>query len=32
MRFGPSLLQRHLPFFVASYVERLVILLVPLCS
>ena len=29
MRFGPSLLQRHLPFFVASYVERLVILLVP---
>ena len=30
MRFGPSLLQRHLPFFVASYVERLVILLVPL--
>ena len=30
MRFGPSLLQRHLPFFVASYVERLVILLVPI--
>ncbi|MEO8486745.1 MAG: TAXI family TRAP transporter solute-binding subunit [Betaproteobacteria bacterium] len=30
LRFGPSLLQRHLPFFVATYVERLVILLVPL--
>lgn len=29
MRFGPSLLQRHLPFFVATYVERLVILLLP---
>ena len=30
LRFGPSLLQRHLPFFVATYVERLVILLLPL--
>ncbi len=29
-RFGPSLLHRYLPFFVATYVERLVILLVPL--
>ena len=29
VRFGPSLLKRHLPFFVATYVERLVILLVP---
>jgi TRAP-type uncharacterized transport system substrate-binding protein len=29
LRFGPSLLQRHLPFFVATYIERLVILLVP---
>jgi len=29
-RFGPSLLHRHLPFFVATYVERLIILLVPL--
>ena len=29
-RFGPSLLQRHLPFFVATYVERLAILLLPL--
>jgi len=28
-RFGPSLLHRYLPFFVATYVERLVILLVP---
>ncbi len=29
-RFGPSLLHRYLPFFVATYVERLVILLIPL--
>lgn len=29
LRFGPSFLQRHLPFVVASYAERLVILLVP---
>lgn len=29
-RFGPSLLHRYLPFFVATYVERLVALLVPL--
>jgi TRAP-type uncharacterized transport system substrate-binding protein len=29
-RFGPSLLHRYLPFFVATYVERLIILLVPL--
>jgi len=29
-RFGPSLLHRYLPFFVATYVERLAILLVPL--
>jgi TRAP-type uncharacterized transport system substrate-binding protein len=30
LRFGPSLLQRHLPFFVATYVERMVVLLLPL--
>lgn len=30
LRFGPSLLHRYLPFFVATYVERLIILLVPL--
>ena len=29
LRFGPSLLQRHLPFFVATYVERLIVLLLP---
>ena len=29
-RFGPSLLHRYLPFFVATYVERLIILLIPL--
>ena len=29
-RFGPSLLHRYFPFFVATYVERLVVLLVPL--
>jgi hypothetical protein len=29
-RQGPSFLQRYLPFFVATYVERLIILLVPL--
>jgi TRAP-type uncharacterized transport system substrate-binding protein len=29
-RFGPSILHRHLPFFVATYIERLIILLVPL--
>jgi TRAP-type uncharacterized transport system substrate-binding protein len=29
-RFGPSLLHRYLPFFVATYIERLIILLVPL--
>ncbi len=29
-RFGPSLLHRYLPFFVAVYVERLIVLLVPL--
>jgi TRAP-type uncharacterized transport system substrate-binding protein len=29
-RFGPSLLHRHLPFFIATYVERLIILLLPL--
>lgn len=30
LRFGPSLLHRYLPFFLATYVERLIILLVPL--
>jgi len=29
-RFGPSFLHRYLPFFFATYVERLIILLVPL--
>jgi TRAP-type uncharacterized transport system substrate-binding protein len=29
-RFGPSILHRYLPFFVATYVERLIVLLVPL--
>jgi TRAP-type uncharacterized transport system substrate-binding protein len=29
-RFGPSILHLYLPFFVATYVERLIILLVPL--
>jgi TRAP-type uncharacterized transport system substrate-binding protein len=29
-RFGPSILHQYLPFFVATYVERLIILLVPL--
>jgi len=30
LRFGPSFLHRYLPFFVATYLERLVVLLVPL--
>jgi len=29
-RFGPSLLHSYLPFFVATYLERLLVLLVPL--
>jgi TRAP-type uncharacterized transport system substrate-binding protein len=29
-RFGPSLLHRYLPFFFATFVERLIVLLVPL--
>ncbi|HTP97672.1 MAG TPA: TAXI family TRAP transporter solute-binding subunit [Casimicrobiaceae bacterium] len=29
-RFGPSFLQRTLPFSMASYVERLIVLLIPL--
>jgi TRAP transporter TAXI family solute receptor len=29
-RFGPSLLHRYLPFYLATYVERLIILLLPL--
>lgn len=29
-KFGPRVLQRYLPFFVATYVERLVIVLLPL--
>ncbi len=29
-RFGPSLFNRYLPFFAAAYVERLVVLLVPM--
>jgi TRAP-type uncharacterized transport system substrate-binding protein len=30
LRFGPSFLHRYLPFFVATYLERLIILLLPL--
>lgn len=30
LHFGPSFLHRYLPFFVATYFERLIILLVPL--
>jgi hypothetical protein len=30
LRFGPSLLHRYLPFFVATYLEWLIVLLVPL--
>ncbi len=30
LRFGPSLLHRYLPFSIATYIERLIILLVPL--
>ena len=30
LRFGPTLLHRYLPFFVATYLERLIVLLVPL--
>jgi hypothetical protein len=30
LRFGPSFLHRYLPFFVATYLERLIVLLVPL--
>jgi len=30
LRFGPSFLHRYFPFFVATYLERLVVLLVPL--
>lgn len=30
LRFGPRVLQRYLPFFVATYVERLIIVLLPL--
>lgn len=30
LRFGPSLLHRYLPFTVATYVERLIVLLLPL--
>jgi len=30
LRFGPSFLHRYLPFFVASYLERLIVVLVPL--
>ena len=29
-RFGPSILHRNLPFFFAAFVERLIVLLVPL--
>lgn len=31
-RFGDSLLHRHLPFFVATFLERLLILLIPLVA
>jgi len=30
LRFGPSFLHRYLPFFVATYLEQLIVLLVPL--
>jgi TRAP-type uncharacterized transport system substrate-binding protein len=30
VRFGESILHRYLPFFVATYVERLIVLLLPL--
>jgi len=30
LRFGPGLLHRYLPYFVATYLERLIVLLVPL--
>jgi TRAP-type uncharacterized transport system substrate-binding protein len=30
LRFGPSFLHRYMPFFVATYLERLIVLLVPL--
>ena len=30
LKFGPRVLQRYLPFFVATYVERLIIVLLPL--
>ena len=30
LRFGPSFLHRYLPFFVATYLERLIVVLVPL--
>ena len=30
LRFGPSFLHRYFPFFVATYLERLIVLLVPL--
>ena len=29
-RFGPRVLQRYLPFFVATYLERLIVVLLPL--
>jgi hypothetical protein len=29
-KFGPRVLQRYLPFFVATYLERLIVVLVPL--
>ena len=30
LRFGPSFLHRYLPFFIATYLERLIVVLVPL--
>ena len=30
LRFGPSFLHRYLPYFLATYLERLIVLLVPL--
>jgi len=30
LRFGPSFLHRYLPFFVATFLERLIVVLVPL--
>ena len=30
MRFGPSFLHRYFPFWIATFIERLIVLLLPL--